>query len=85
MSGQWVSLLNLHLPVFDEDLKMLSDSKMAKVNYLSKLLQDQQITNEEYRQELQKIGIGDGKEIEKEEEDNSTDSTEIETEDETED
>jgi hypothetical protein len=49
-----------HLPVFEEDLKMLSDSKMAMANYLSKLLQDKQLTAEEYRQELKKIGIGDG-------------------------
>lgn len=52
-----------HLPVFDEDLKMLSDSKMAKVNYLSKLIQDKQLTAEEYRQELFKVGIGDGQPI----------------------
>jgi hypothetical protein len=54
-----------HLPIFQEDLKVKSEAINAKVNYLSRLLQDQQITDEEYREELFKVGIGDGKPVPK--------------------
>jgi HK97 family phage portal protein len=50
-----------HLPIFQEDIKHRSDAMNARVTVLSKLLQDKQISNEEYREELGKIGIGNGK------------------------
>jgi hypothetical protein len=52
-----------HMPIFQEDLKVKSEAIAKKVEYLSALLQDKQITNEEYREELFKIGIGDGKPV----------------------
>lgn len=52
-----------HLPIFQEDLKIKSDALNSMVNVLSRLLQDKQITVEEYRSELGKIGIGSGKPI----------------------
>lgn len=52
-----------HLPIFQEDLKIKSDALNSMVNVLSKLLQDKQITIEEYRSELGKIGIGNGKPV----------------------
>jgi len=55
-----------HLPVFQEDIKLRSETINTMVNYLSRLRQDQQITDEEYREELFKMGVGDGKPIVKE-------------------
>ncbi len=55
-----------HLPVFQEDIKHRSETINTMVNYLSRLRQDQQITDEEYREELFKMGVGDGKPIKKE-------------------
>mgnify|MGYP006197458531 CR=1 FL=1 len=52
-----------HLPVFQDDIKLKADSMSAMINVLSKLLQDKQITQEEYRSELSKLGIGDGKAV----------------------
>jgi hypothetical protein len=52
-----------NLPIFQEDLKVKSEARTAAVNYLSRLLQDKQITTQEYREELHKIGIGSGKPI----------------------
>lgn len=52
-----------HLEIFQEDLKVKADAMSAVINNLSKLLQDKQITQEEYRTELAKIGVGDGKPI----------------------
>lgn len=52
-----------HLPIFQEDLKIKSDALNGMVKVLSQLLQDKQITIEEYRSELGKIGIGNGKPI----------------------
>jgi len=57
-----------HLPIFQEDIKHRSEMLNNMVNVLSRLRADQQITDEEYREELFKLGIGDGKAIEKEEE-----------------
>lgn len=54
-----------HLPILQEDLKVKAEGRNATVNYLSRLLQDNQITDEEYREELHKIGIGNGKPIPK--------------------
>jgi hypothetical protein len=65
-----------HLPIFQEDLKVKADARNATVNYLSRLLQDGQITNQEYREELHKIGIGDGKEIAKPEPEVETETIE---------
>lgn len=55
------------LAILQEDLKVKAEGRNATVNYLSRLLQDQQITDEEYREELHKIGIGDGKPVPKKE------------------
>jgi hypothetical protein len=52
-----------HLPVMQTDLKVQAEGRNATINYLSRLLQDKQITQEEYREELNKIGIGNGKAI----------------------
>lgn len=52
-----------HLPIFQEDLKSRGEALNSMINCLSRLLQDKQITQEEYRQELTKIGIGDGQPI----------------------
>jgi len=54
-----------HLPIFQEDIKHRSETLANMVNSLSRLLQDGQITDEEYREELFKLGVGDGKAIEK--------------------
>jgi phage portal protein BeeE len=53
----------LHLPIFQEDLKSKGDAITTMVNALSKMLQDKQLTSQEYREELSKIGIGDGSAI----------------------
>jgi hypothetical protein len=50
-----------HLDVFQEDIKEKSEGVNAKINYLSKLLQDKQVSSEEYRAELLELNIGDGK------------------------
>lgn len=47
-----------HLPVFQEDLKQRGDSMQSVLNALSKALQDQAITIEDYKKELTKFGIG---------------------------
>lgn len=60
-----------HLHIFQEDLKAKSEGINSKITYLSKLYQDNQITDEEYREELLEIGIGDGKPVPKKEESNS--------------
>ncbi len=52
-----------HLPIFQEQIKDKTEAQMAQINVLSKLLQDKQITQQEYREKLLEMGIGDGKEI----------------------
>lgn len=52
-----------HLPIFQDDIKHRAEAINAMVNYLSVLLQDGQITNDEYREELAKVGVGNGKAI----------------------
>lgn len=52
-----------HLPIFQDELKVKAEANEKVINNLSKLLQDKQITQEEYRSELGKIGIGTGKPI----------------------
>ncbi len=47
--------------VFQEDAKFKADILATKTTTLSKLLADNQLTDEEYRQELLKLGVGDGK------------------------
>lgn len=49
-----------HLPVFQEDVKTKAESLGAAIRNLSLLLSDKQITQDEYRVELMKLGIGDG-------------------------
>jgi len=46
-----------HLPVFQEDLKSRGDSMTTVINALSKALQDQAISLEQYQEELKKFGI----------------------------
>jgi len=53
----------MHLTIFQEDLKSKGDALQSNINALSKALQDQVLTPTEYREELAKLGIGDGKEI----------------------
>jgi hypothetical protein len=50
-----------HLPIFQEELKVKAEAVGKMITNLSLLLADKQISNEEYRSELMKIGIGDGK------------------------
>lgn len=52
-----------HLPIFQEDLKERSDSVNSMITALSKMLSDKQITQDEYREEIAKYGMGDGKAI----------------------
>jgi hypothetical protein len=47
----------MHLPIFQEDLKSRGDSLTTMVNALSKALQDQAITIDQYKDELTKFGI----------------------------
>jgi hypothetical protein len=47
----------MHLPIFQEDLKSRGDSLTTMVNALSKALQDQAISIEQYKDELTKFGI----------------------------
>lgn len=47
-----------HLHIFAEDLKQRGDSLAAITNALSKMLVDQAITLDEYKEELRKYGIG---------------------------
>jgi hypothetical protein len=49
-----------HMQIFQEDIKAKSETLNTMVNALSKLLMDSQISKQEYREELSKIGIGDG-------------------------
>jgi phage portal protein BeeE len=46
-----------HLPVFQEDLKSRADSLGSMINALSKALQDQAITVDQYKKELIRYGI----------------------------
>lgn len=50
-----------HLQVFQEDEKDKSSVMQTKINLLSRALQDQAITQDEYREELFDMGIGNGK------------------------
>lgn len=52
-----------HLPIFQEDMKIKADAMNSMMTVLSKALQDKGITPEEYREELGKIGLGNGKPI----------------------
>lgn len=52
-----------HLPIFQEDLKVTTDIMNTRVSYLSRLLADNAISIEEYREELFKVGIGNGKPV----------------------
>ncbi len=52
-----------HLPLFQEDLKSRGDSLQANINALSKALQDQAITIEQYKIELENFGIKSKKQI----------------------
>jgi len=54
-------------------LKTKSEAKRTAITNLSLLLQDKQITQSEYRFELQKLGFGDGKEIPPPADDNQSD------------
>lgn len=47
----------MHLPIFQEDLKSRGDALTTMVNALSKALQDQAISIEQYQEELTKFGI----------------------------
>jgi hypothetical protein len=67
-----------HLPVFQEDLKSKSEAINSKISYLSKLYQDQQITDQEYREELLEIGIGDGKPVPKKKDESNSNNNEQE-------
>jgi hypothetical protein len=62
-----------YLPIFEDDLKTKSEAKRTAITNLSLLLQDKQITQSEYRFELQKLGFGDGKEIPPPADDNQSD------------
>lgn len=50
-----------HLHVFQDDEKEKSSVIQTKINSLSRALQDQAITQDEYREELFDMGIGTGK------------------------
>jgi hypothetical protein len=52
-----------HLAIFQEDLAVKSDAQNKAITNLSLLYQDKQITPEEYREELRKIGYGNGKPV----------------------
>jgi hypothetical protein len=47
----------MHLPIFQENLKERGDSLQVMVNALSKALQDQAITIDQYKEELTRFGI----------------------------
>ena len=47
-----------HLPVFQDDIKHRSETLTNMVNSLSKLLMDQIITADEYREEILNLGFG---------------------------
>lgn len=49
-----------HLPIFQEEIKTKAEAQGKVIDNLSKLYQDKQITQEEYRSELAKVGIGNG-------------------------
>jgi phage portal protein BeeE len=83
-ANEWVTALNqsimedekvklivdyTHLPCFQEDLKVKTEAVTKVVNYLSRLLQDGAISHEEYREELFKHGIGNGKPLKDEQRD----------------
>lgn len=52
-----------HLPIFQEDLKIKAEAMNSMMTVLSKGLQDKVLTSEEYREELGKLGLGNGKPI----------------------
>ena len=52
-----------HLPIFQEDVKAKNEAMTARVTYLSRLFADGAITHAEYREELHKAGIGNGRPI----------------------
>lgn len=75
-ANEWVSGLNekffpnpgvkmimdySHLPIFQDDIRMRSETLNNMVTSLSKLLQDGVITVEEYRAEINKIGFAKAK------------------------
>lgn len=47
-----------HLPLFQEDIKLKSETLERMVNSLSIALQDKVITIDEYKEEIKKLGIG---------------------------
>jgi hypothetical protein len=74
-AGEWCAALNrrffpdtphkfileyFHLPIFQEDTKHKVEKLQTAVNALTVLLSDQQITSQEYREELAKLGVGNG-------------------------
>jgi len=50
-----------HLPIFQEDIKLRSETLNNMVTALSKALQDQAITIDEYKAELQRLNIAKAK------------------------
>lgn len=52
-----------HLPIFQEDIKAKNEAMTSRVNYLSALYADKAISHAEYREELFKAGIGNGKPV----------------------
>jgi hypothetical protein len=52
-----------HLHIFQEDIKAKSETLLKMVDALTKMRSDGQITSQEYREELFKLGIGNGEEI----------------------
>jgi len=50
-----------HLQIFQEDIKAKSEVINTRVNALSRMLMDQAITLDEYREELSKLGVTGGK------------------------
>jgi hypothetical protein len=64
-----------HLPIFQEDIKHRTEALQTAANALTVLYADQQISMDEYREELAKLGIGDGKSLVKEETDDASAQT----------
>lgn len=47
-----------HLPLFQEDAKLKGEALSTTVNALTVALADNQITSDEYKEELRKLGVG---------------------------
>jgi hypothetical protein len=52
-----------HLEIFQDDIKLKAEKVKAIISNLSLLLADRQITEQEYREEIAKHGLGNGKKI----------------------